>query len=357
MHRQIQRIAAPVVIVLGLLLGSLLSFPLAVVAGETMDGSRRDLDASIRRIERAVGKETDESRLMQEGLDLLADGVQDTIDQLTDSVRKELEEASRRKAKEQELARRKMLASFSRNAEAYLTLSDRITAETPWLIRVNQTTCVVTIYRMLEISPGETVSKHALANLVRRNIISGEGEWVENVRNASAEEDRASENDASGDGMSWSAILDSVLPETVTVWFPVYACPCSTGAPGRETPTGTFYIQDHLRWHELIGPTWGQWCCHFAPSYLFHSLPYERPNDPNSLQGDFYNQIGQAVSHGCVRLTCVDAKYIYDNVPTGGKVEVFYGTEEDDLFGKPTRPYVGEWTKQYDPTDPEYRPE
>ena len=170
----------------------------------------------------------------------------------------------------------------------------KISDDTPWLVRVNQTTNTVTVYRVI------------------------------------SEEDQV-------------------------VNIPIYACPCSVGENGK-TPNGTYTIQDHLRWHELVGPTWGQWCSHFARAFLFHSLPYEKRNDPNSLQPDVYNKIGTAASHGCVRLTAVDAKYIFDNLPIGSKVEIFTGTKDDDPLGKPTRPYIGEWTETYDPTDPEFDP-
>ena len=291
--------------------------------------------------------------------------VTDTIERFSDRIQESIEEVTELRAREateqeeldtealedaeQEVLEGEAMGTFNRNVGTYLALVDQITDETPWLIRVNQTTCVVTIYRALtlEINTASRplLTKRNLAELVRKRIIAGDSALSQEVETLAAGQ---------------PALIEDMQPEenlTVTVCIPVYACPCSVGSPGRETPCGTFYIQDHLRWHELNGPSWGQWCSHFAPSYLFHSLPYVRPNDPNSLEEDAYNQIGQPASHGCVRLTAVDAKYIFDHVPTGGQIEIFYGTEADDLLGKPDRPYVGEWTKGYDPTDPEYKPE
>ncbi len=49
---------------------------------------------------------------------------------------------------------------------------------------------------------------------------------------------------------------------TVTIYrgtTPVKAFCCSVGL-NNATPDGTFSILDHLRWHELMGPSWGQWC-------------------------------------------------------------------------------------------------
>ena len=271
-----------------------------------------------------LNRESEVENPVAEAIYRFGDRLQESFEEVS---RLEREEAAQKE--EELLERRKTMEKLNRNIGTYLTLTNMITDGTPWLIRVNQTTCVVTVYRVLTLETGSRQSyglltKQNLAELAAQRII-----------------DTADETES----------------QTVTVYVPVYACPCSVGSPGHETPTGTFYIQDHLRWHELVGPTWGQWCCHFAPSYLFHSLPYERPNDPGSLQEDAYNMIGQPASHGCVRLAAVDAKYIFDHVPTGGQIEIFYGTAEDDLFGKPERPFVGEWTRGYDPTDPEYMPE
>lgn len=162
--------------------------------------------------------------------------------------------------------------------------TDGITVEAtgPWMIKVNQSTCTVTVYR------GET---------------------------------------------------------------PVKAFACSTGAGG-ATPSGTFRLLDKLRWHELMGPSWGQWCSHITPSILFHSLPYNSYCNKYSMSPTSYNQLGRAVSHGCIRLAAGDAKYLYDNCPIGTTVRIFWGSAKDDPLGKPMPAYVGYWSRNYDPTDP-----
>lgn len=141
---------------------------------------------------------------------------------------------------------------------------------------------------------------------------------------------------------------------TVTVYrgsTPVRAFACSVGLNG-ATPDGTYSIKDHLRWHELMGLSWGQWCAHITGSILFHSIPYNAPYDKWSMSTRGYNLLGQAASHGCVRLAASSAKYIYDNVPIGTPVVIFHGSKRDDPLGKPLTPYIGSWTHTYDPTDP-----
>lgn len=141
---------------------------------------------------------------------------------------------------------------------------------------------------------------------------------------------------------------------TVTVYhkgFPVRAFACSVGANGR-TPDGTYSLMDKLRWWELMGPSWGQWCSHITGGILFHSIPYSGAGDKYSMSSHGYNMLGQAASHGCIRLAAMNAKYLYDNVPVGSEVEIFHGTADDDPLGKPMTPYVGCWDHSYDPTDP-----
>lgn len=138
---------------------------------------------------------------------------------------------------------------------------------------------------------------------------------------------------------------------------PVKALVCSVGLNG-ATPNGVRYITDKLRWHELMGPSWGQYCEHLGTSptntwsnYLFHSVPYNRAYDPRSLSASAYNQLGYAASHGCIRLNVASAKYIYDNVPIGTKVTIFTGTSANDPLGKPWPARIPA-SQTWDPTDP-----
>lgn len=131
--------------------------------------------------------------------------------------------------------------------------------------------------------------------------------------------------------------------------FPVKAMICSTALAPSVTPTGTFYLRDKLRWHELMGPSWGQYCSHITDDILFHSVTYTRYNDNRSLSTTAYNMLGQAASHGCIRLQVIDAKWMYDNCPKGTKV-VISDTEAMPL-GKPTINKIPAG-QNYDPTDP-----
>ncbi len=62
-----------------------------------------------------------------------------------------------------------------------------------------------------------------------------------------------------------------------------------------------------------------------------------------------HNKLGQVASHGCVRLCVRDAKWIYNNVPSGTPVEI-YNSKNPGPLGKPEAIKLsGYWG--WDPTD------
>ena len=132
---------------------------------------------------------------------------------------------------------------------------------------------------------------------------------------------------------------------------PVKAFVCSTGT---ATPIGTFYTSQKLRWHVLDGPSYGQYCTRITGSILFHSVWYYGNGDYASQSYREYNKLGTTASHGCVRLTVADAKWIYDNCPLQTRVTVIWGSSANDPLGKPEAikipPSYG--SRGWDPTDP-----
>jgi lipoprotein-anchoring transpeptidase ErfK/SrfK len=100
-------------------------------------------------------------------------------------------------------------------------------------------------------------------------------------------------------------------------WKSVRSFISSTGLPGDETPEGTYTIKDKGTW--FFSDKYqegGQYWVRFIGNYLFHSLPMDQNKnvvDPT---------LGVAASHGCVRLSIENSKWIYDNVPTGTTVYI-----------------------------------
>ena len=128
---------------------------------------------------------------------------------------------------------------------------------------------------------------------------------------------------------------------------PYRAFICSTGA---QTPVGTFHLLEKMRWHELDGPTYGQYCSRITGRILFHSVWYYKP-DKRTQSYIQYNRLGTTASHGCVRLTVWDAKWIFDNCPSGTKV-VIHNSSDPGPLGKPKALKVSGFSG-WDPTDPD----
>lgn len=134
---------------------------------------------------------------------------------------------------------------------------------------------------------------------------------------------------------------------------PVKAMVCSVGKNINNTPTGVFKTSDKYSWRYLFGNQYGQYATRITGHILFHSVPYTSQSK-DTLKTDYYNNLGVADSMGCIRLTCEDAKWIYDNCAKGTTVEI-YDSSAPGPLGKPTAmkidvnsPYAG-----WDPTDPD----
>lgn len=133
---------------------------------------------------------------------------------------------------------------------------------------------------------------------------------------------------------------------------PVRAMVCSTGT---YTPkSGVFKIPAKIRWCHMIGDVWGQYCSQIVGDILFHSVPYTEKGNHSSLMYKKYDQLGTKASLGCIRLTCIDAKWIYDNCKVGTQVE-FYSSSNPGPLGKPSARKISNAPKNirgWDPTDP-----
>ena len=97
---------------------------------------------------------------------------------------------------------------------------------------------------------------------------------------------------------------------------------CSTGKDGTPTPTGTY---------QALGRGSGEWYyfkdynCYAKWGYvivggiLFHSVTF---NSAKQLNKSSVRNLGHKASHGCVRLSIKNAKWIYDHCPSGTTVVI-----------------------------------
>jgi len=129
--------------------------------------------------------------------------------------------------------------------------------------------------------------------------------------------------------------------------IPYKAMVCSTG---NATPLGTFKTPAKYIWKVLKGGVWGQYSTRITGSILFHSVPYRSANK-STLYSAKYNKLGTTASAGCVRLTTIDAKWIYDNCPLGTTV-IVYNDGNPGPLGKPTAMKLPK-NNGWDPTDPD----
>ena len=121
---------------------------------------------------------------------------------------------------------------------------------------------------------------------------------------------------------------------------------------GSNTPSGTFYTPAKYRWQTLMGPSYGQYCTRIHGGILFHSVWYYQ-KDKRTQSTVQFNKLGKTASHGCVRLSVADAKWIYDNCALRTKVTV-YSSKNPGPLGKPKGIKVSTSRRMYwDPTDPD----
>ncbi|MCD8073787.1 MAG: L,D-transpeptidase family protein, partial [Lachnospiraceae bacterium] len=97
-------------------------------------------------------------------------------------------------------------------------------------------------------------------------------------------------------------------------WQLKYYFVCATGKSSSPTVKGSYTV---LAKGKAFGTTYTCWYyTQFYGNYLFHSILYE----PGSMTQVQESGLGTNASHGCVRLSLTDAKWIYDNIPIGTKV-------------------------------------
>lgn len=92
---------------------------------------------------------------------------------------------------------------------------------------------------------------------------------------------------------------------------------CTSGKASTPTVKGAYTVKSKgLK----FGSGYTCWYyTQFYGNYLFHSILYN-PGSKTSIQD---GRLGINASHGCVRLSLENAKWIYDNIPKGTKVYIY----------------------------------
>ncbi|MDD7402023.1 MAG: L,D-transpeptidase [Eubacteriales bacterium] len=128
---------------------------------------------------------------------------------------------------------------------------------------------------------------------------------------------------------------------------------CSSAADGHNTPSGQHKIGLKLYSGYMIDASYGQYCSEFLQYHYFHAVPSYGGVEEAGVSWEDYNKLGQAASHGCIRLETKAAKWIYDYCKEATPVEILDSSEDfpylpdkvDQLKMSPDGP-------KWDPTNP-----
>ena len=112
----------------------------------------------------------------------------------------------------------------------------------------------------------------------------------------------------------------------------------ATGTTTYPTPLGTFILSGRKSAHCKF-PKWGggeaRWWTKITEEIAFHSVLYSDSSNDATLKVSSLNGLGRRGSHGCIRMTVADAKWIYDHVEQGMKVWI-----HDDAAADPELRYA-----------------
>lgn len=154
-----------------------------------------------------------------------------------------------------------------------------------------------------------------------------------------------SENEIDAKAIDWNAPSNGTYPtvkDSESIWIDVsvdeqkvyiknqedtlYTMTASTGldtSSDNSTPKGTYYIEpERGEWFFSSGyqqgaQYWVSWKNH--GEFLFHSVPMDENQQVIESEA---KKLGEKASHGCIRLTVSDAKWIYDHIKTNTKVVI-----------------------------------
>ena len=106
--------------------------------------------------------------------------------------------------------------------------------------------------------------------------------------------------------------------------IPVRRMLCSTGTKANPSDVGDWVLNGrHAKW--CVFPKWGnsyaRYWTRINASIAFHSVIYTAVS-LDAMKTSSYKALGSRASHGCIRLTVEDAKWVYENIGAGTVVSI-----------------------------------
>ncbi|CDM67324.1 Hypothetical protein CM240_0150 [Clostridium bornimense] len=96
---------------------------------------------------------------------------------------------------------------------------------------------------------------------------------------------------------------------------------CATGVEGSDTPVGRYKIIARAKsFFSQQYQQGGYYYLQFMGDFLFHSVPF---GPDGKIIPEEENKLGFKASHGCVRLSLDDSKWLYDTVPNQTDVVIY----------------------------------
>ncbi len=143
----------------------------------------------------------------------------------------------------------------------------------------------------------------------KTHLFTGSGKWLGSDAMAAKAQGYTS-------GTNWLILVDrgahrvGIFNGSQGNWNRSQTFPCVTGAPGSQTITGVFRTTGGKRMN-LSTDSRARWCTQISGGYFFHTI----------LASE--SELGQNLSHGCIRLAVPNAQWIYNNIGAGTTVVIY----------------------------------
>jgi len=130
--------------------------------------------------------------------------------------------------------------------------------------------------------------------------------------------------------LRWHVIMAYRKDSDGKYTIPVRYMLCASGSNSTPTPTGTFKMPSYRVRNSIFRNTnsYAQYWSLITGRIYFHTTLYSSLN-ASDYSVTSWNAMGTNVSHGCIRMTVPDARWIYYNCAPGTVVEIRSGSSND----------------------------